>query len=255
MSWYNIIKQSMPLPRSKEEPKSEQDTDDYWAWDNYTSTKNKLDTRLGPEEMEDPEGELEWLGAGYYGMAYTPSSDGSKVVKYTSDLGEMSTAKAVMQWQKANGGFSPYITGLYEFKMIPNKEVARIVTEKVKPLIKEEKSILADFKYNAQNAALGRNNYGTIEQIRASLESDLKRGKYNWDTDEHESNEQRVIDKTLLMFDKFVAIVKGLSAMGLSPTDLHGNNLGWRENGDLVALDYGRMGGDSSPPSSSWSSQ
>jgi len=127
MSWYKMIKEALPLPRAKYPDRRGLERVNPFV--NIEETKKYF----GRDEVEDPEGELDYLGHGTFGIAYDNPSDSGKAIKYTKDEEEYGAALAVMNWQKMNNSFHPVIVGVYEAEKVADGTY-RIVLEKVSPL-------------------------------------------------------------------------------------------------------------------------
>jgi len=235
MSWYREIKKAMPLPRAKNYPEN---WDKEHEKDNFYNTKERLDKLLGPEDREDPEGELGYIGHGSYGFAYESEKNPNKVIKYTKDLAELEVAKKIFELQKANGGFLPFITGIYEFQQIPRKNIARLVMEKVEPLNEYYRKIYHRVEYIVEEIVFEESSY---KDGVAYLKKKLERGDYNFKNDKYSTIPEQEQEETLEMFDRALQMTRGLIALGFRPSDLHGGNVGFRPSGELVTLDYGYL--------------
>jgi hypothetical protein len=143
MSWYKIIKKSMPIKRVKIPEESEFDYD--WQKIDLEEKQKRIDEYI-PEEIEDPFGDMEAVGGGAFGVAYYPTSEPNKVVKITDHHNEYDVAQKVMAWQEANGGFHPAIVGIYsaeemEYEGMYGAPLVRLVLEKVQPAYSTIKKI------------------------------------------------------------------------------------------------------------------
>jgi hypothetical protein len=172
MNWYQMVK-AAPLPRA-EYPETKKDYHSLHNLVDMRETRDSLD-RLMPEGYEDPMGELDFLGAGKFGMVYVPKSDPTKVVKFTKNSNDYEVAKTMLEWQQVNKGFHPNVVGVYEAAEVPgSKGVYRIVTERVTP-----------HKAQMKNTKDLQNNQKQIDQ--GELSDKLKDHGFNpWDL--HEGN-------------------------------------------------------------------
>jgi hypothetical protein len=207
----------MPLPRSKGNPDK-----DYWGYG-----LKDLDEAM-PEELEDPEGELNFLGQGHAGgAAWTSVSDPNKVVKYTMDRSEMKGAEAVKKWQDEHGGkFHPSFVGVYEYDPVPDhRDLYRLVTEKVYTDWTEEEKLMFPYlqKPNDETGFGVEPWENAVRRVSGTMTYALE--------------ENQVIFKE--MYKKFSKMQKSLKALGMYATDIHIGNLGKRKNGDYVILDLG----------------
>ena len=235
MNWYSLTKQSMPLPRVKnypEKPSSGDPIDDMY-FSQFEDTKNMMDSLL-PEETIDPLGELDFLGAGAWGMAYTPKNDASKVVKYTSQRSEYENVKNMLSEQEERGGFSPYFAGIYSVDQV-NDRIYRAVFEKVINLSRDE--VLAVnhlLDYSSSMLYERTDPEKLLQTILGEEVFDYGYEEWRTPTSEEASDIKR-------LYPKYYKLINGLKSTGIIHDDLHGDNIGLRENGDLVVLDYGGM--------------
>jgi hypothetical protein len=199
MNWY---KKSMPLPRVKfpdaenfRYPSEIADGQEFYEL---------MSNRVGEDLGTDPEGVLEYIGGGSYGLAFQSEKDPNKVVKFTEHKDEYEAAQMMMEWQKSNHGFHPHVVGVYEADIVPSSEIKvlngkqppaylyRIVTEKVLP--------------------------------KQRVRMDMPRAP--------EINYQQNYD-----------FKSSLRELGLSSWDLHDGNIGVRPStGEIVVLDLGGLG-------------
>jgi hypothetical protein len=215
MSWYSLVK-AMPLPRAKNYPE--------W-WDQYDGL-GMLDLSLD-EEIDDPMGEMEYLDHGHFGVAYEPSSDEGKVIKYTSDLTEVETAEKLKKWQQENGRFHPAIVGVYEagtVDKIKGESKYRLVLEKVDPLDRTEMVYYRNLRFSVKfdiSEGVDRK-----EQIRANMKQDWA-----------ENFSDKMFD---FVWDATYKMMSALLNDGYSVSDLHQRNVGVRNDMDFVAMDLGQ---------------
>jgi hypothetical protein len=199
MNWY---KKSMPIKRVKMPPK--EDFDYEWQHESLEKSQERIDSKI-TEDIEDPLGELNPVGAGGFGVAYYPTSNPNMIVKYTDHTEEYEVAQKIMKWQQANGGFHPHIVGIYSAEILPYKgdwdtPVVRLVMERVQPFDSDITKIR--------------------EQSPAPKMDDQKTHEYMEDF-ENELEKQR-----------------------LYLADMHEGNFGYRAStGEKVVLDIGHLGG------------
>ena len=213
---WRIVHKAMPLPK----------VDNYPEDFDYDSLKRNLDRDI-KEETNDPEGELDFFDRGTYGVVYSPQSDPKKVVKYTFDRSEIQAAKKVWDYQKKWGTLPQHIVGLYDFGPVPSsKNVYRLVLEKVNRLKEEEQDIVAGL-YPIALEYLLSDDPDTDEYIVEELDIVI--------------NESKDKEKTKSFIKEYFNMGEWLIDEGFTMDEAHGRNVGRRDNGNLVMLDYGML--------------
>jgi len=228
-NWYKLTKESMPLPRATYPEEGERNYDDFY--------KRVMDQQLPDYPEQDPEGDLNYLGSGIGGMAFESGNSADKVVKFTFDKEEFEAAQALMQWQKQHGSFHPCAVGVYEASQVSKGSgeaggpdgVYRLVTERVRDV--REYGDRAD-KLISWILRLPSSYWTDREKLIGGM-SEFYR-KYDVANPKEKEIYEMVANKHLDLLDK-------MNRMGVKHHDLHGGNVGIREDGTFVALDLGGM--------------
>jgi hypothetical protein len=239
MNWYDLVKLSMPLPRSTGLPEDWKEK--HWQ---YPAGLRKLDDAI-PEEIDDYMGELETteenfghLGGGYFTIPEHPD----KGVKYTVDKSEIEFAKSVWQKQMEIGGFLPFVVGLYDFTREPVEGTSayRLMTEKVEPVEKTEFNDYLDmFTWGAMLNQSDKSQMDYYVTERVSPETEFKGADIDKRrADIYEWNTGKKFDKN--MYDKvhqaLINFINDFDQFNAISRDLHTGNLGIRRLGNEIQV-------------------
>jgi hypothetical protein len=248
MNWYNIYKQSMPLPRGTPKPEDVS---------HYQKTLEYFDEKIDPalKERLDNERRREYIGHGAYGIAYEVDDihghnpNGKLVEKLTSEDYEYSNAQYLMQNQKNRDDYP--VARVYDAEVLRKGEakdsgVSRIFLEHVDNVSKE-------FALLWNTIDLCSMNYKGLEENRDAIIS-CSVGRVadeDWMFEIFDEGYEiddilnvKTIDPPKLVkslnetFDQLVDLEQRLKKYGFSPEDHHGANVGYRGN-HLVILDLG----------------
>jgi len=119
------------------------------------------------------------------------------------------------------------IVGLYDFGPVPSsKNVYRLVLEKVNRLKEEEQDIVAGL-YPIALEYLLSDDPDTDEYIIEELDIII--------------NNYKNKEKTKSFIKEYFSMGEWLKDEGFTMDEAHGRNIGRRDNGDLVMLDYGML--------------
>jgi hypothetical protein len=228
-----IVHEAMPLP----------EVDNYPHYvDQEGSLKQKLDQSI-KDEIEDPEGKLDYFDQGSYGLVFSPQSDSKKVVKYTFDRTEIQAARKVWDYQKLWGTLPQHIVGLYDFGPVPNSEgVYRLVLEKVNSLSEEEQVIVGEL-YQIQMEYFLSDDPENDDYIQDTFNSLISEGEYSkkWKTFTNTPRSSEGKEKIRRLIRDYFNMGEWLMENGFTMDEAHSRNIGRRDNGDLVMLDYGML--------------
>jgi len=215
MNWYQMIKESAPpLP-------SEMDIPEFKPRQYGSNGVRKIRDKLTEEEaLQESQSHpiLPYIGSGFYGIAYGLDED--IVVKYTDDFREYISAKTILEMQEEKGSL-PGIVTIFYVEQMPKSDIYKIYLERVDPLSEQEKRLIAGF-YNAYQEGIDFIEY-TFSDFYEEYE---EFGSSNMNQE---------------IFDKYVILVKKLTSIGASLSDLHEDNIGIDKNGEYVILDVGGL--------------
>ena len=235
-NWYRQYKSAMPLPKVKNEYPPEMDRV-------YGLTS--LDDQLSEEKANQLSEEgMEYLASGWYGSAF--GFEGKNIVKkFTKDQIEIETAKEIMSRQNGNQAL-PGLVCVYEvkdlsadifdyiaakknenlYKYETNKNLYQITAEKVQVLTEEQKKIFKTIYQDILSIVKRDLN------IRDEIIINGLQKKYPHLTDVN-------IDINFIkMIVNFCRVIIKESYLD---KDVHRNNVGIRNNNEIVILDLGSI--------------
>jgi len=252
MNWYKKTKKAMPLPRSKDIPRSqddvrfeEDDSNNLWGSIDFMN-RNLRDQ----SELEEKYPDLKYLGSGSYGVAYDIINDAKRnnhVLKITFDWKEIQSAKKILEMQKENGGKFPHISFVYNVSEIQQREpgnrmkmynIVAIESEKVNRISLRENSIISRL-WNF----FWRNPSSLNNEREASLKNAWNYSKIALSNFSHEERDEEKISVIFSnVFNKYYDMLSSIKELGFKLIDIHSGNVGIRpETGEYVVLDFGSL--------------
>jgi hypothetical protein len=205
MNWYQILKSAMPLPDALGYPANV----DPFRLPVGIKRLDKAFSQEQADQITNDHPDLNYLGAGIDGIAYT-NSDPEKVVKITHNRNEADMAKSLI------GKHLPCCIQIYSVDWLPTQTLAysawKIVSEKVSQIPKDE--------------------YGMFREALACTDQN--------ETDEYlKDRHQKLGPEFSRLVDECKQLLECLKANRMPVKEVMAVNLGRRANGQLVLLDVG----------------
>ncbi len=196
---------AMPLPKVK----NDYNLDKVNKWDGYTVIDKRL-TQENVDKIEQENPNLEYLNHGMNGIAY---SIGNHVLKITRDKQEAILAEKLINEP------CECIVQVFGVKQLQS-DIWQLELEKVIPLNQNQIDIVHYLNMYANKLGLR-----DIDLIVANL----KQTRINAPSK----------NKLLTLYDKYKRLVECALVNDFHLGELHGGNIGFRENGQMVILDLG----------------
>ncbi len=215
MKWFNSIKKlAMPLPKiNNDYPKDYNPINDF----GLTFMNNNLNQK-NVDKLNKEHQNLSYLGHGANGVAFLENNDPNIVIKVTSDVGEMESAKKLMNSN------CPCIPKIFDVSQVQKdmgpyntKNFFKIKLEKILFLITNPEEIKSINKISEEYQKLG---------YCPPSNSFLKEKDYN------------LIIKYLYKYSKFINC---LAEHNIFPKYTRADNIGMRNNNEYVLLDLGQL--------------
>jgi len=186
---------------------------------------NELDLALTEEDAQGQDKlhpDLNYLGAGNYGVAYETSPDQPVVVKYTRDYDEYENARAILLVQEnIGGGTVPGVVHVFKAEKV-NEEIDKIWLEKVSLVPRNEVNIINKMGPNRIKSMVEQEMSEDYVLIALSSEGlkDVRSPEF------------------VQVYQKLHRFIEKLNE-NFQHYDLHSGNIGIDSDGEYLLLDIG----------------